>query len=232
LAGARLVLADIDRAGLETTAAAVRMAGVEALVCPTDVSQLHEMEALADFATRETGHLDIWLNGAGVSCLGTILDSDPEQMARTVNINMMGSYWGCRAAGRIMRERKGGAIVNFSSGGGAKPLPGMALYAMTKAAVNSLTQTCAAEFGPFGIRVNAVAPGWIETPMSSVLFRDEHGQFSEALRDKVRVQMASRSPLGILGVPSDIAFAMLYLAGDASRFVTGQVITVNGGESI
>jgi len=103
---------------------------------------------------------------------------------------------------------------------------------MTKAAVNSLTWTSAAEFGPLGIRVNAIAPGWIETPMSRDLFRDETGAISPVLQEKVRREMAAQSPLGMLGRPSDIAFAILYLASDASRFVTGQILAVNGGESM
>lgn len=102
---------------------------------------------------------------------------------------------------------------------------------MTKAAVNSLTWTSAAEFGPLGIRVNAVAPGWIETPMARDLFRDETGALSEERAKLVREQMKANSMLKILGKPSDIAHALLYLASDASRFVTGQVLAVNGGES-
>lgn len=141
---------------------------------------------------------------------------------------MMGPYWGSVAAARVMAG-KGGSIVNISSGDGAKALPGIGLYGMTKAAVNSLTWTSADEFGPLGVRVNAIAPGWIETPMSRDLFRDETGEVSARLQEKVRADMAANSPLGILGYPSDIAFALLYLASDASRYVTGQVLTVNGG---
>ena len=111
-------------------------------------------------------------------------------------------------------------------------MPGIAIYGMTKAAVNSLTWTSAMEFGPYGVRVNAVAPGWIETPMSAELYRDSSGRIDPVLREKVRREMAIKSPLGLLGRPSDIAFALLYLASDASRFVTGQILPVNGGESM
>jgi 3-oxoacyl-[acyl-carrier protein] reductase len=190
------------------------------------------MERLANHALNATGSLDVWLNCAGVSYLHSLLETDQSKAERVVSVNMLGPYWGCLAAGRVMREQGHGAIVNISSGGGAKPLPGIGIYGMTKAAVNSLTWTCAAEFGPFGIRVNAVAPGWIETPMSRDLFKDATGEINPGLRDKVRREMAEKSPLGILGKPSDIALAMLYLASDASRFVTGQVLAVNGGESM
>jgi NAD(P)-dependent dehydrogenase (short-subunit alcohol dehydrogenase family) len=231
-AGADLVLADIDTGGLAETAALVEAAGGRSYICRTDVAQRGQLEALADAALAQWGRLDVWVNGAGVSYLHSLLDTDPERAERVVAVNMMGPYWGSVAAARVMRERGGGAIVNLSSGGGVKPLPGIGLYGMSKAAVNSLTWTSAAEFGPFGIRVNAVAPGWIETPMSRDLFRDETGAINEERKQLVRREMQESSPLGILGKPSDIAHALLYLASDASRFVTGQILAVNGGEAM
>lgn len=229
LAGARLVLADIDESGLADT---VRILGQpRPSVRKVDVSSREEVEAFADWACATTGAPDIWVNGAGVAYLHKLAETDPDRADRIIGVNIMGSYWCSVAAARVMAG-KGGAIVNISSGGGAKPLPGMGLYGMTKAAVNSLTWTSAAEFGPLGIRVNAIAPGWIETPMSRELFRDESGAISEALRERVRQDMAAQSPLGILGRPTDIAFALLYLASDASRFVTGEILAVNGGESM
>lgn len=232
LAGARLMLADIDEEGLARTADLAAPSGAETVCRKVDVSVRDEVEALADAAREAFGRIDVWINGAGVSYLHSLADTDPARAEKVIAINMMGPYWGCVAAARIMREQAGGTIVNISSGGGSKPLPGIGLYGMTKAAVNSLTWTSAAEFGPHGIRVNAVAPGWIETPMSRDLFRDETGAISPALQERVRQEMAEKSPLGLLGHPSDIAYALLYLASDASRFVTGQIISVNGGESM
>jgi len=229
LAGAELVLADIDEAGLAETARLVATAGGTSLSRRTDVTQRDEIEALADAAAERFGRLDVWVNGAGISYLHAMADTDPDKAARTVAVNMMGPYWGTVAAARVMRGRGGGAIVNISSGGGAKPLPGIGLYGMTKAAVNSLTWTSAAEFGPHGIRVNAVAPGWIETPMSRDLFRDETGTITEERKHLVREQMRQGAMTRTLGTPSDIAHALLYLASDASRFVTGQVLAVDGG---
>jgi 3-oxoacyl-[acyl-carrier protein] reductase len=231
-AGADLVLADIDANGLAETARIVEAAGGRSLSCRTDVAVRADLERLADTAVAQWGRLDVWVNGAGVSYLHTLLETDPDKAERVIAVNMMGPYWGSVAAARVMGERGGGAIVNISSGGGAKPLPGIGLYGMSKAAVNSLTWTSAAEFGPLGIRVNAVAPGWIETPMSRDLFRDETGRISETRKQTVRREMAEKSPLGILGRPTDIAHALLYLASDASRFVTGQVLAVNGGEAM
>jgi 3-oxoacyl-[acyl-carrier protein] reductase len=232
LAGARLVLADIDENGLAETARLLTAEGADSLRRRVDVSRREELDQLADWALAETGRLDVWINGAGLSYLHVLDQTDPERAQRVIAVNMMGPYWGSVAAARAMRQRGGGSIVNISSGGGAKPLPGIGLYGMTKAAVNSLTWTSAAEFGPYGIRVNAIAPGWIETPMSRDLFRDETGEISPVLQEKVRREMAEQSPLGILGKPSDIAYALLYFASDASRFVTGQILAVNGGESM
>ncbi|MEO6092209.1 MAG: SDR family oxidoreductase [Novosphingobium sp.] len=229
MAGARLILADIDDEGLAQTAGLISAGDVH--VRKVDVASREELELLADWTLSVAGAPDIWVNGAGISCLHGLAETDPVRAKQIIAINMMAPYWGSVAAARVMRGR-GGSIINLSSGGGAKPLPGMGLFGMTKAAVNSLTWTSAAEFGADGIRVNAIPPGWIETPMSRILFRDESGAISPALQERVRRDMAAQSPLGLLGRPSDIAYALLYLAVDASRFVTGQILAVNGGESM
>jgi 3-oxoacyl-[acyl-carrier protein] reductase len=232
LAGATLVLADVNAAGLEATADMVREAGGTATPRIVNIANRDEVEALADDVVREHGRLDRWINCAGLSLIAPILSTAQAEAEKIIDVNMMGTYWGCAAAGRVMKNLGGGAIVNISSGGGDLPVPSLSVYGMTKAAVNLLTKTCAKEFGPFGIRVNAVAPGWIETPMGSNLYRDASGQVVPEVRDRVRREQAATSPLGINGEPSDIAFAILYLATDASRFVTGQVLHVNGGRSM
>ncbi len=231
-AGARLVLGDVNEAGLAETAALVEREGGQASCHRADASRLEDMEALADAAIAEAGRVDIWVNSAGVSYRRTILDADPDKAAWIVGVNMMGPLWGCKAAGRVMRDQGKGAIINVSSTGGAIPLPGSGVYAMTKAAVNSLTMTCAAEFGPFGLRVNAVAPGYVETNMSKAMYSDENGKVDEVQREQVIDQMKSIAALGIVGERSDIASAILYLASDASKFVTGQVLAVNGGANM
>jgi 3-oxoacyl-[acyl-carrier protein] reductase len=232
-AGARVLLADINEAGVAATAAQIREAGGEASILPTDMARREEVDALADAAVKEFGALDVWLNIAGVSVWQPIFETRPEDAERIMAVNTMGVYWGCAAAGRAMQAQgKGGAIVNISSAGGASPVAGLAPYCMSKAAVNMLTKVCALEFGPFGVRVNAVAPGWIDTPMASTMYKNADGTFDPAIREAVLKEQAAASPLGILGKPDDIALALLYLASDASRFVTGQVLTVNGGVSM
>jgi 3-oxoacyl-[acyl-carrier protein] reductase len=126
-------------------------------------------------------------------------------------------------------SEKGGSIINISSAGGEMPAPTLSGYGMTKAAVIQLTRIAAAEFGPQRIRVNAVAPGWTDTPMVAPYFTDAEGNVDPAAKAEILRLRGDQSPLGITGDPTDIAYAMLYLASDASRFMTGQVVRPNGG---
>jgi 3-oxoacyl-[acyl-carrier protein] reductase len=230
LAGARPILADINEQGMKATAAAIP--GDRSLSFQVDISDRNAVEALADQVVKEAGRLDVWVNCAGIGYMHSILDTDPDRAARVLKVNVMGTFWCCAAAGRVMRDHGGGAIVNVSSGGGSTPVPGVSIYGMSKAAVNSLTWTSAAEFGPYGIRVNALAPGWIDTPMSATTYTDSSGRPNAALREKTIATMKKYSPLGIVGEPSDIALGLLYLSSDASRFVTGQILSVHGGASM
>jgi len=232
LAGANTVLADVNRTGLTETAEMVRASGHAAHTQETDVSVSSELDALGDAAIAAFSRIDIWVNVAGTVILSPILDTDPKAAERLLAVNALGVQHGCAAAGRLMKERGGGAIVNISSAGGVLPVPGMSTYCMSKAAVNQLTRVCALEFGPFNIRVNAVAPGWIETPMGSAVFRDAKGEIDPEARERYLAEQRAQSPIGITGTPADIAYAVLYLVSDASRFVTGQVLTVNGGVSM
>lgn len=232
LAGATVIATDIEADGLTRTCEMIDTAGGHVIGKTLDVASREAVEAMANLAVADTGRLDIWVNCAGISPIHSILETDQQVAERTVAVNSLGTYWGCMAAGRVMGSRGGGSIINISSAGGAKPVPNLAVYGMTKAAVNSLTWTAATEFGPMGIRVNAIAPGWIETPAMKVLFQDENGLFDPARRDGMHAEMAASSPLGRLGTVTDIAYALLYLASDAGSFVTGQVLRVNGGESM
>lgn len=232
LAGATVVATDIAAEGLETTRQSIQASGGQAEARLLDVSSKQAVDATAESVAADHGRIDIWVNCAGISPLHTILETDPDVARRTIDINLLGTHWGCMAAAQVMKRQSSGSIINISSAGGGKPVPNLSIYGMTKAAVNSLTWTAAAEFGHFGVRVNAIAPGWIETPAADVLYRDAAGNFDPAIKEDVQRQMRSSSPLGRLGTPSDIAFAVAYLASDAASFVTGQIWRVNGGESM
>lgn len=231
-AGATPVLCDIDQTGLDETASLVEQAGTKALVCSTDVTDRSAVEAVADAAAAVSGRVDIWVNVAGIIVNRPVINALDAEVDRMISVNLKGVYWGCAAAGRVMLPGGGGSIVNFSSSGADSPVPGLSLYSMTKSAVNMLTRTVAKEFGVYGIRANAVAPGWVETPMGTHGFRDKSGAIDPVKREEGLRLRAAASPLGIVGTPRDIALAVLYLASDASRFVTGQVLRPNGGVSM
>jgi 3-oxoacyl-[acyl-carrier protein] reductase len=224
-AGARVVLADVDGAGLEETHA---LAG-DALVVPTDVTVRTEVDDLARAAFRAHGRLDVWANVAGILRYSRVVDTDEADLDAVLAVNLKGVFWGCAAAGRVMQAAKRGTIVNVASAGGEIAAPTLAVYGMTKAAVIQLTRTVAVELGPAGVRCNAVAPGWVESGMTAAAWTGADGAVDEEQRAQVVGSRRAGSPLGLVGEPADIAYAMLYLASDAARFVTGTVVRPNGG---
>ena len=226
-AGANVVIADVGVAGLEETAEMVAAAGGSATVVPTDVSDRDQVNALADAAIKTNGRLDVWANVAGVIRYMNIVDATPEDVEFITKVNLWGTYWGVAAAGRTMTN--GGSIINVSSAGGDMPAPTLSIYAMTKAAVSHLTRCAAVELGANDIRVNAIAPGFTDTPMVQGRWTNADGSIDEAERESYTSTRAAQSPLRTIATPEDQTWAMLYLASDASRFVTGQVIRPNGG---
>lgn len=226
-AGADVVIADVKTDGLEETAALVTAAGGRAVVAPTDVSDRAAVHALAVTAVKSFGKLNVWANSAGIIRNSLVVDSTPEDVEAVTKVNLWGTYWGIAAAGKAMKG--GGSIINISSAGGDMPAPTLSIYAMTKAAVNHLTRCAAVELGPKNIRVNAVAPGFTDTPMVQRNWIREDGSIDEETRDKLLATRAAQSPMNVTGSPEDQTLAMLYLASDASRFVTGQVLRPNGG---
>ena len=227
-AGADVVIADVLEDGLKETAERVGTLGRAATIVPTDVSKKASVDALAAAAVDAHGRVDVWANVAGVIAGSMLVEATAEHVESIVRVNQFGTYWGIAAAGRAMGER-GGSIINIASAGGDMPAPGISVYGMTKAAVMHLTTTAAVELGPRGIRVNAIAPGFIDTPMVARNWTRPDGSIDDAARESMLALRAHQSPLGVTGVPTDITYAMLYLAADASRFVTGQVLRPNGG---
>jgi len=224
-AGARVVIADVDTTGLEETEALLS----DAIVVPTDVTARTDVDTLARTAFEATGRLDVWANVAGIIRYAPVVDTDEADLDAVLAVNLKGVFFGCAAAGRIMQAAERGAIVNVASAGGEVAAPMIGVYGMTKAAVIQLTRIVAVELGPAGVRCNAVAPGWVETGMTAAAWTGEDGAVDEAQRMQVRGSRQAGSPLGIAGEPTDIAYAMLYLASDAARFVTGTVLRPNGG---
>ena len=228
-AGARIVVADRDRGALEEARAALDAIAPGTLAVPVDVAVKADVDGLAQRVMDTHGRIDVWANVAGILRFGPIVETTEEDLDQIIAINLKGVYWGSAAAARAMIPAGRGSIINIASAGGEVPAPGISGYALTKAAVLMFTRTLATELGPQGVRANSVAPGFVETPMTAVHFTNEDGTIDADRRQGILANQAAGSPLKITGEPEDIAYAMLYLASDASRFMTGQTLRPNGG---
>ena len=228
-AGASVVCADIDEAGALETLALVEKSGSRGLARRVDVSNTAEVDGLVAATVAELGSLDIMANIAGIIAQRLVVDTDDELLEQILSINLKGIFAGSRAAARIMVAQGSGAIVNMASGAVDTPASGLACYGISKAGVVQLTRVLATEVGPYGVRVNAVAPGFVETAMTGRHFTSPDGEVDAGRREKVLGAISQAAPLRMVGEPRDIANAVLYLASDAARFVTGQIIRPNGG---
>jgi 3-oxoacyl-[acyl-carrier protein] reductase len=231
-AGARVVLGDLDLAGAEEAAAAIRAAGGEAQALRVDVSQREEVDALVAHAVDAWGRLDVCCNVAGIPSDGPLEALSEAEFDRVVAVNVKGTLFGCQAAVRAMAPRKSGSIINVSSAAIDLAVPNYGLYALTKSAVAQITQTLATEVGAQGIRVNALAPGATLTKFTERHLRREDGTLDPQRLEAFLTAMKSRSPLGVVGEPLDQAWLVLYLASDASRYCTGQIWRANGGQAL
>jgi NAD(P)-dependent dehydrogenase (short-subunit alcohol dehydrogenase family) len=219
--GASLVLSGRNEPAGQALAAELRLAGAEAEFVRADVRSDAEMGALLDHAVARFGRVDVLVNNAGTEGKpGPLTEQTAESLAATFETNVAGTLFGLKHAFRVMKD-KGGAVVNISSTYGHRGGAGASIYAASKHAVEGLTKSAALEGAPIGIRVNAVAPGPVGTAM---LDRFAGGQ------EQAR-QMSAGVPLGRLGRPEDIAGAIVFLASDQARFITGQVLGVDGGKN-
>lgn len=231
-AGAAIVASDLPGPSLDATVAAVSAHGATVLAHPADVADKAQVDALAAAALERFGRIDVWANVAAVLRNTPFLDTPEDEIDLVVGVNLKGTYFGCQAAGRAMVAAGRGSIINIASQGMDMPSPGISVYALTKAAVAMLTRTVATELGPHGVRVNSIAPGFIATPMTAYRWTNPDGSVDEDKRRAALEQLAAMTPLRMTGEPLDIALSMLFLASDASRFMTGQVLRPNGGGSM
>jgi 3-oxoacyl-[acyl-carrier protein] reductase len=219
-AGAKLACIDINAESLADTVAAIRAAGGTAEPIACDVTQSEPVGAAVDKVMELWGALNILVNNAGITRDNVIVRMKDEQWDAVININLRGTFLFTRAAARPMMKARGGRIINIASVSGLMGNPGQVNYSASKAGVIGLTRTVARELASRNITVNAVAPGFIATDMTAAL--------GEELLQEVRKQI----PLGRLGDPQDVADAVLYLASDAASFITGHVLTVDGGLTV
>ncbi|MHB8220010.1 MAG: SDR family NAD(P)-dependent oxidoreductase [Acidimicrobiales bacterium] len=228
-AGAAVWCADVRQEAATDTAAAIQAAGGTADAVGVDVGDAGAVARMVDRVVEAHGRLDVMCNVAGIMVDGPLLELTEDDLDRITSVNLKGVLWGCQAAGRVMVAQGSGSIVNMSSTAALAPAPRIGAYAMTKAAVLQLTRTLAMELGRKGVRVNAVAPGFVPTEMTSRYYRRPDGTIDEELKEMVLSPMRKFAPLGRVGDPSDIAYCVLYLASDASSFLTGQCLSPNGG---
>jgi len=228
-AGAVVVCADVNEAAAEETSWGITTGGGRSLARSLDVAEAEEVHVLVDDVVRLHGRLDVMCNIAGTMHDADLLELEEDAFDRLFAVNLKGVLFGCQAAGHQMVGQGSGSIVNMASAAVLTPAPGIGAYAISKAAVVQLTRTLAVEIGRYNVRVNAVAPGFVPTGMTSRYYRRPDGTVDEELRDAVFKPMAKGAPLRRLGETKDIAYCILYLASDASTFLTGQLLSPNGG---
>ncbi len=213
--GAVVVIGDNNAALLEQRAA--ELEGGTSSTAVVDVSQEGDVEGLVGFAVNSYGRIDVAVNCAGIGFLGAV-DAHPVDRWRAVlDVCLTGTFLAVKHEARAMLDHGGGAIVNISSISGRQVSEGMAAYCSAKAGVDMLTRVAAVELGPRGIRVNAIAPGFVETPMTAPTQAKSRQAFLDAI------------PLGRAGQPMDIARAALFLVSEEAAWVNGETLVVDGG---
>jgi NAD(P)-dependent dehydrogenase (short-subunit alcohol dehydrogenase family) len=221
--GARVAVADVDEAGGVETASAIRADGGEAFFRRADVGVTADMRELVQEAAGRWGRLDVLVNNAGVAISGSVTEISEEDWERVLSVNLSGVWRGMRFAIPEMLKTGGGSVINTSSVQSVVGFRGWAGYAASKGGINGLTRQAAVDYADRGIRVNAVLPGTILTPMNERILATAPDP-SEVERDWL-----SLHPVGRLGQPEEVAALVVFLASDESSFITGELIRVDGG---
>jgi len=215
--GAEIIVSDINLEKAEETAKEVQALGRKALAIKVDVAKLDDVEKMVGAILARFGQVDILVNNAGIARDKLILRMTEEDWDAVLNINLKGTFNCTKAVVRHMSKQRSGKIVNIASVVGEMGNAGQGNYAASKAGVIGFTKTIAREFAQRGINVNAIAPGYIETPMT------------DALPDKAKEELKRLIPMDRLGKPEDVAEAVLFLVSESANYITGQVLNVNGG---
>jgi len=218
-AGAHLMVTDVNAQGLEETLREIQAQGRRAGSFVADVTDGEAVDSLMNAARDFLGSVDVLVNSAGLNIRKPALELSLEEYQYILQVNLVGVFRCCRAAGRIMVEQRRGSIINLSSIMGHVAMYNISAYASSKGGVSQLTRALAIEWAPYNVRVNAICPGYVRTPLTRAIQEDP--QFVAFVE--------GRTPLGRLAEPQEIVGPAIFLASDASRYVTGTSLFVDGG---
>jgi NAD(P)-dependent dehydrogenase (short-subunit alcohol dehydrogenase family) len=217
--GASVVVGDVDPARGEAAAVRLGAEGRSVRFVSCDVAKASDAEALVRAALDWTGRLDVLVNNAGILAGGDILTLDEEAFDRVLGVNLKGAFLVGRAAARVRVARGGGAIVNMGSVNGILAIPNQLAYVVSKGGLHQLTRAMALALADKGVRVNAIGPGSIATDLLRQVMTDE----------AARKRILSRTPMGRLGEPAEVARLALFLASEEASYITGQIVYIDGG---
>jgi NAD(P)-dependent dehydrogenase (short-subunit alcohol dehydrogenase family) len=222
--GAIVIVADRNAEGAAETVARIGAAGNYAESRPTDVTDDAAMAELINGTHRDHGRIDILHNHAGIQVEGTLEEVDPDGLDASWRLNVRAHFMGCRLVVPYMKERGKGSIINTASNSGVFVDNGMLAYITTKAANIMMTRQIALDYAKYNIRVNALCPGWVDTPFNEPYIKQMGG------RGAIEKYVAETIPMGRWATTDEIAEAILFLASDRSSFMTGHELVVDGGE--
>lgn len=218
-AGATVAITDVSHEAIDRVRGRLAAHGHAGLAVVADLASKGDVDAAADRVVAELGRLDILVNAAGITQRGDSVDYAEALWSRILGVNLSGAFFACQAAGRhMLRQGGGGAIVNVTSIAGEVGIATTPAYCASKAGLANVTRALALEWAPHGIRVNAIAPGWVRTAMGSA-----------ALRPELFASTIAHVPLGRIAEPEELIGPVVFLVSDAASFVTGHVLAVDGG---
>jgi NAD(P)-dependent dehydrogenase (short-subunit alcohol dehydrogenase family) len=218
--GARVAIGDIDTGSAEVAAAEINAQGGTALALPLDVTDARTIQAAVDLLCKEFGRIDILVNSHGLTKRMPSEDLPEAEWDRVIAVNLKGLFLCCQIVGRVMLQQRNGSIINLASIGGLVALPMSAAYCASKGGVVQLTRTLGVEWASRGVRVNAIAPCSVDTPLVQRVLSAE---------PEYRSRVIEKIPVGRIAEPNDMVGAALFLASDASVMVTATVLSVDGG---
>jgi len=219
-AGADVVLCSRTEKDLQDLAEEIESFGRRAIAVPCDVSKPEDIQEAVNITKREFGNIDILINNAGITQKAPAEEYALEDWNRIISVNLTGVFLFAQYAGREMIRQSGGRIINISSVGSQTALTGSLAYCVSKSGVNMMTKVLAMEWAQYGVLVNAIAPAYIETPMVKKI---------TDMREGFSARVVGRTPLGRMGHPDELVGAAIFLASNASSYITGETIFVDGG---